>query len=60
MLEPRYLTVDQCAVYLGRTPDAIRHLVKRAAIPTVRIAGRVQFDRERIDKWVKDETRKAA
>lgn len=59
-VEPRYLTVDQCATYLGRTPGAIRKLVERHAIPSVRIAGRVQFDRERIDRWVKEETQRAA
>jgi excisionase family DNA binding protein len=49
---PRYLTVAECAVYLGRTPKAIYHLVADGSIPHMRLGRRVQFDRDRIDRWV--------
>lgn len=51
-MESRYLSVDACATYIGRTQDAIRGLVKRRQIPHVKIGRRVQFDKEAVDKWV--------
>lgn len=47
-----YLNVAQAAAYLGRTPKAIRMLVYRGEIPTIRVGRRVQFDRERLDRWM--------
>ena len=43
-LRPRLLTVDQAAVYLGRTDSAIRGMLKRGVVPRMRIDGRVMFD----------------
>jgi hypothetical protein len=46
------MTVDTCARYLDRTPKAIRALVARQLIPVTRKAGRLYFDRVRIDQWM--------
>jgi len=51
---PHYLDVDAAATYLASTPSAIRSLVKRNAIPHHKAPnGRLLFDREEIDAWVK-------
>jgi excisionase family DNA binding protein len=49
----RWLTVDQAADYLGRTPEAIRGLVKRGELTGYRPDGRLQLDREQIDRWMR-------
>jgi excisionase family DNA binding protein len=53
-LPPRLLTVDQAAVYLGRTREAVQHLVSSGKIPTVRTDRRVFLDRLDLDKWIDD------
>lgn len=52
----RYLTVDTCAAYLGRTPKAVRRLVERGELPCIRVGRRVQFDRDKIDSWMSRHT----
>ena len=49
----RYLTVDQISNYLNRSPGAIRNLVLRRAIPYRKPAGRLLFDKDEIDLWIK-------
>jgi excisionase family DNA binding protein len=53
-LYPRLMTVDQAAVYLGRTREAIQHLVGSGKVPTVRSDRRVFLDRLDLDKWIDD------
>ena len=53
-LYPRLMTVDQAAVYLGRTREAIQHLVSSEKVPTVRTDRRVFLDRYDLDKWIDD------
>lgn len=50
--EPRLLTVDEAATYLGRTPKALRHMVANGSIPAVREGSRVHLDRADLDRWV--------
>ena len=45
MTLPRYMNVPDVAAYLRRSENAIRHLVKAAAIPHIKIGRRVLFDR---------------
>jgi excisionase family DNA binding protein len=54
IVEPigRYLTVDACAMYLGRTSKAVRRLVERGELPCIRLGRRVQFDRVAVDRWI--------
>ena len=54
-LYPRLMTIDQAAVYLGRTREALQHLVNSGKIPTVRADRRVFLDRLDLDKWIDDE-----
>lgn len=53
-LFPRLLTIDQAAVYLGRTREATQHLASSGKIPTVRTDRRVFLDRLDLDKWIDD------
>ena len=51
-LYPRLLTIDQAAIYVGRTREALQHLASSGKIPTVRAARRVFLDRLDLDKWI--------
>lgn len=51
-VQPRLLTVQQAAVYLGRKDKAIRHLVASGDLPSVRSDCRVMLDRIDLDKWI--------
>ena len=53
MMENRYLSTDEVAGYIKRSPGAIRNLVLRRKIPYHKPGGRLLFDREEIDQWVK-------
>jgi excisionase family DNA binding protein len=53
-LLPRLMTVDQAAVFLGRTREAVQHLVCEGKVPTVRADRRVFLDRTDLDKWIDD------
>ena len=50
----RLLTIDQVAVYLGRTREAVEQLASSGRIPTVRADRRVFLDRLDLDKWIDD------
>jgi excisionase family DNA binding protein len=49
----RWLTVDQAAEHLGRTPEAVRGLVKRGELTPYKPDGRLQLDREELDRWMR-------
>ena len=53
-LYPRLLTIDQAAVYLGRTRQATERLASSGRIPTVRADRRVLVDRLDLDRWIDD------
>jgi excisionase family DNA binding protein len=53
-MAPRLMTIDQAAVYLGRTREAIQHLVSCGKLPTVRSDRRVFLDRNDLNKWIDD------
>jgi excisionase family DNA binding protein len=48
----RLYTIEESAMYLGRTPWAIRHLVWRGELPCVRIGRRVQIDVRDLDALI--------
>jgi excisionase family DNA binding protein len=48
----RWFTVDQAADYIGRTPEAIRGLVKRRELTGYKPDGRLQLDRTELDRWM--------
>lgn len=51
---PQYLTVDETAKYIRRSTGAVRNLVLRRKIPFRKVAGRLLFVREDIDRWVSE------
>jgi excisionase family DNA binding protein len=55
-VRPRLLTVEQAAVYLGRTKDAIQHLVAGRKLPVVRDGRRVFLDVQDLDRWIENHT----
>ena len=49
-----FLDVNGAAAYLASTPDAIRSLVKRNAIPYHKAPnGRLLFERDDLDRWAR-------
>lgn len=56
----RYLDVAQLATYIGRTPKAIYHLVAEGKIPVMRLGRKVQFDKEKIDRWMDRHSQRAS
>jgi hypothetical protein len=48
----KFLTTDECADFIGRTPGAVRNLVMRRMIPYRKPAGRLVFLKSEIEKWI--------
>jgi hypothetical protein len=53
-LYPRLLTIEQTAVYLGRTCEDVQNLVRSSKLPTVLTHRRVFIDRLDLDRWIDD------
>jgi len=51
-IEPRLLSVDQAALYLGRTKPAIQHMIAEGSLQTVRADRRVFLDKQDLDRWI--------
>ena len=51
-VRPRLLTVEQAANYLGRSKEAVEHMIASAKIPTVRIDRRVFIDVRDLDRLI--------
>jgi excisionase family DNA binding protein len=52
----RLFTVQEAAVYIGRSPKAVDHLIARGAIQVTRLDGRRQIDRVALDKLIEENT----
>ncbi len=52
LVRPRLFSVDQAAVYIGRTPKATRCLIDSNAFPSVRTDGRIMLDVRDLDQWI--------
>ena len=50
--QPRLLCVNDAAVYIGRTPKALRHMIADGTIRAVREGSRIHLDRADLDRWV--------
>lgn len=48
----RLLTVAQAAIYLGRSEDAIRHMIGSGKIRPVRGDRRISIDVRDLDDWI--------
>lgn len=57
-VRPRLLTVEQAAVYIGRTKDAIQHMIGNCKLPTVRSDRRVFIDMRDLDAWIEGNKRR--
>ena len=49
---PRLLTVKEAAIYIGRTEQAMQHLIHRRELVVVRKGRRVHLDRGDLDRWI--------
>jgi excisionase family DNA binding protein len=50
--EPRLLTVDQAASYLGRSKASVQHMISAGRLPIVRADRRVFLDVRDLDAWI--------
>jgi excisionase family DNA binding protein len=50
--EPRLMSVNEAAVYIGHTPRALRHMIADGRIPAIRDGSRVHLDRADLDQWI--------
>ena len=50
--QSRLLTAKQAAEYLGRSEQAVRHLIFQRDIPVVRSGRCVRIDRLDLDRWI--------
>ena len=57
--QPRLLTVQQAASYIGRTREAVTHMVSERRIPIVQSDRRVFIDRRDLDAWIDGNKRPA-
>jgi excisionase family DNA binding protein len=48
----RLFTVKEAAAYLGRTEQAVQHLIHRKELVVVRRGRRVHLDRSDLDRWI--------
>ena len=48
----RLLSIEEAARYLGRSVEAVRHMVNAGKIPTVRGDRRTQIDLRDLDRWI--------
>jgi excisionase family DNA binding protein len=51
-IQPRLLNVQQAARYIGRTKEAVQHLVADGTVPVVRHDRRVFLDIRDLDRWI--------
>jgi len=51
-VQPVLLSVKDAAVYLGRSEQAIQHLIFSHELPVVRVGRRVHLDRRDLDLWI--------
>ena len=51
-IRKRLLTVEEAAVYLGRSKEAVQHLIAAGKLPTVKSDRRVFLDIKDLDQWI--------
>jgi excisionase family DNA binding protein len=51
-IQPRLLTVEQAAIYIGRSRRGVEHLISSQELPTVRHDRRVFLDVRDLDAWI--------
>ena len=53
---PRYLNLEQAAVYLSTTADGVRGMLRAKRFPCKKIGGRIMVDMRDIDKAMDENT----
>jgi excisionase family DNA binding protein len=51
-VQPALFSVKEAAVYLGRSEQAVQHLIFQRDLPVVRVGRRVHLDRRGLDAWI--------
>jgi excisionase family DNA binding protein len=51
-VQPVLLNVKEAAIYIGRSEQAVQHLIFQKELPVVRIGRRVHLDRRDLDAWI--------
>jgi len=51
-ITPRLLTVKEAAGYIGRTEQAVQHLIHKRELIVMRRGRRVHLDRADLDRWI--------
>jgi excisionase family DNA binding protein len=51
-IQPMLLNVKDAALYLGRTEQAVQHLIFEKEFPVVRVGRRVHLDRRDLETWI--------
>jgi excisionase family DNA binding protein len=51
-VQPALLSVKDAAIYLGRSEQAVQHLIFQKELPVVRAGRRVHLDRKDLDAWI--------
>jgi excisionase family DNA binding protein len=54
VFQPRLLTAEQAGEYIGRSEQAVRHLIHQRDIPVVRKGRSVRIDRKDLDRWIEN------
>ena len=56
VIQPALLNVKRAAAYLGRSEQALQHLIFEKRIPVVRDGRRVHLKRKDLDDWIESNT----
>lgn len=51
-VKPRLYSVEEAATYLGRTKEAVEHMIGAGKLPVVRADRRVFLDVRDLDRWI--------
>jgi len=51
-IQKRLLSVEEAAAYLGRTKEAVQHMIAAGKLPTVKSDRRVFLDVRDLDQWI--------
>jgi excisionase family DNA binding protein len=56
MEHPEVMNIEQCARYLGITPDTLYKYAKDGTIPAFKLGNRWRFKRELVDNWMRNQS----
>jgi excisionase family DNA binding protein len=53
-MQPRLLTAKEAGEYIGRSPQAVRHMIFQQELPVIRQGRNVRLDRKDLDAWIEN------